>query len=74
MPRLIECGCCGYWHEDTFHGDCRDNSERYESPEDYARRNRITTKDIRVTELNGQVYLYGPPPSTEVVWDKVIGH
>lgn len=37
-PRVntyIECGCCGAFHRTDFHGDCREDSERYlEVPED----------------------------------------
>lgn len=31
-PRVntfIECGCCGAYHRTDFHGDCREDSERY---------------------------------------------
>ena len=25
--RLVECGCCGYYHRWDWYGDCRDDSE-----------------------------------------------
>lgn len=28
---LEECGCCGSYHRPQFHGDCRDDAERYGS-------------------------------------------
>lgn len=26
---FIECGCCGAYHRTDFHGDCREDSERF---------------------------------------------
>jgi hypothetical protein len=29
MQTFIECGCCGSYHLDTYHGDCRDDYNRF---------------------------------------------
>ena len=29
--KIIECGCCGHFHKLSYHGDCRDDSERFDS-------------------------------------------
>lgn len=28
-PVFIECGCCGGHHPENFHGECRDNDNRF---------------------------------------------
>lgn len=28
-PVFIECGCCGGYHPENFHGECRDNDNRF---------------------------------------------
>ena len=28
---FYECGCCGYYHPAAFHGDCRDDANRYKA-------------------------------------------
>lgn len=35
IPVLVECGCCGSWHRQDCHGDCRNDSERFH-PDDFA--------------------------------------
>ena len=32
---LYECGICSCWHPWSFSGDCRDDANRYNSPEEY---------------------------------------
>ena len=27
--KLVECGCCGFFHKETYQGDCRNDDERY---------------------------------------------
>jgi len=27
--RYLECGCCGYFHKESFTGDCRNDDARY---------------------------------------------
>ena len=36
--KIIECGCCSCWHRVDFHGDCRQDDERFASPEQAANR------------------------------------
>ena len=43
---LVECGCCSCYHPNTFWGDCRDDANRYASPEDYAERHRMSIDDM----------------------------
>lgn len=35
---VVECGCCGCWHRQEYDGDCRNDAERFGSPEDAATR------------------------------------
>lgn len=30
---IYECIFCGSWHEERFHGDCRQDDARFSSPE-----------------------------------------
>jgi hypothetical protein len=46
--KLYECGICDCLHPWEFDGDCREDSERYASPEDYAQRHGIKTETIDV--------------------------
>ena len=38
---IYECEICGSYHPWTWDGDCREDANRYASPEDYADRNGI---------------------------------
>jgi len=46
--KLYECGICDCLHPWEFDGDCREDSERYAGPEDYARRKGIKAETIDV--------------------------
>ena len=35
---ILECGCCGCYHPDDYFGDCRDDENRFGSPEEAAKR------------------------------------
>ena len=37
--KIQECGQCGCYHPQGYTGDCRDDSQRYASPEDAKARN-----------------------------------
>ena len=37
--KIQECGQCGCYHPQGYAGDCRDDSQRYASPEDAKARN-----------------------------------
>ena len=50
---LYECGICSSYHEWEWSGDCRDDANRFASPEDYEQRTgkrvgQIHTMDERV--------------------------
>lgn len=47
FPILVECGCCGCWHRQDYCGDCRNDSERYAGPEEYAERHGLTETEAR---------------------------
>lgn len=32
--KIIECGCCCQYHRTDFHGDCRNDAERFADAED----------------------------------------
>lgn len=51
---LYECGICGSYHPWTWSGDCRDNTNRYASVEDYVERHPELTSSER------DWILYGP--------------
>jgi hypothetical protein len=34
---LVECGCCEQYHRHDFEGDCRNDAERFPSPEEAMR-------------------------------------
>lgn len=36
--KIIECGGCSHWHRVDYHGDCRNDAERFADPEDAAKR------------------------------------
>ena len=47
---VIECGCCGNYHRFIYHGDCRDDSERFNDLEDAEKR-----LNMPVLEVSGDV-------------------
>jgi hypothetical protein len=49
---LVECGCCSCYHRDDFEGDCREDSERFASPEDFEERTGLECEDV--VTLEGQ--------------------
>lgn len=36
--QLEECGSCGAYHRKDYWGDCRNDAQRFASPEDYLER------------------------------------
>ena len=52
MIRLLECGCCGFYHKEGYEGDCRNDNERYtlEEIEFFS-----ATDDIEVVSLEEQL-------------------
>lgn len=35
QDEVTECGCCGAYHRKEYSGDCRNDAERFGSPEEY---------------------------------------
>lgn len=49
---LFECGICGFYHPWEFCGDCRDDSNRFSSPEDYAAKLGINPIEVEVRGMD----------------------
>ncbi len=52
---LYECGICDCYHPWEFCGDCRDDSNRFGSPEEYAEKLGVTPYDIEVRSMDERV-------------------
>ena len=51
---IVECGCCSCFHRYEWYGDCRNDGERFGSPEDAAA--RLGTAVVEVwTEPDGAI-------------------
>lgn len=48
---LYECGCCGAYHPINWHGDCREDANRYPSPEEYAKEKGVSVYDVEVVPM-----------------------
>ena len=51
---LSECGCCEQWHPKDFGGDCRDDANRFGTPEDFVDRllDPATSADLHALRLS----------------------
>ena len=54
MTQLIECGCCSCLHPIGFHGECRDDNNRYTCLDDYCE--RTGESNVEVIELDDPNY------------------
>ena len=45
---------CGDFHPWSFDGDCRDDDNRYSSPEEYAEENNLDPDDIEVRAIDAE--------------------
>lgn len=52
---LYECGICDAYHPWKWHGDCRDDANRYGGPEDYAARHGMTDWNIEVRSMEDRI-------------------
>jgi hypothetical protein len=43
---IYECGICSAYHPWNWHGDCREDANRYAGPEDYAARIGVNQSDV----------------------------
>jgi hypothetical protein len=50
---IYKCSC-GAYHPWAFDGDCRDDDNRYSSPEEYAEENHLDPDDIEVREIDAE--------------------
>lgn len=55
MTILYECGICGSYHPWSFDGDCRDDANRYGSPEEYARKLHRSVYRIEVRSMDDRI-------------------
>jgi hypothetical protein len=47
---IYECGICDCYHPWSWDGDCRDDVNRFGSPEEYAETKGITASDVTVKD------------------------
>lgn len=50
---IYKCSC-GAYHPWVFDGDCRDDDNRYSSPEEYAEENNLDPDDIEVRPIDAE--------------------
>ena len=54
-PKVYECGICGGYHPWDWNGDCRDNANRFDSPESFAEKYGYSIHDIEVMSMDERV-------------------
>ena len=52
---LYECDICGCYHRWLFNGDCRNDSERFESIDAFADELNITAWDVELMSMDDRV-------------------
>jgi hypothetical protein len=52
---MYECGICGCYHPWEFSGDCRDDENRFGSPEEYAEKLGINPIEVEVRGMDERV-------------------
>ena len=52
---IYECGICGSYHPWDWDDDCRDDKNRFASPEEYAESVNIAEEDIEVRTMAERV-------------------
>lgn len=52
MNILYECGICECYHPWNWQGDCREDANRFGSPEEYAEAKGINVNDIEVRSMD----------------------
>ncbi len=55
MARLYECGICDCYHPWEWDGDCREDANRFDGPEDYAAHLGISEYDVDVSSMDERV-------------------
>lgn len=51
---LLECGCCGQYHTLHWHGDCREDVNRFAGAEDFAKRKHMPSSCVIEIDLEEQ--------------------
>lgn len=52
---LYECGICSCYHPWDWDGDCRDDYNRWGSPEEYARAKGVSADEVEVRSMDDRV-------------------
>ena len=52
---IYECGICDCYHPWNWDGDCRDDSNRYSDPDEYAERNNLNIYAMEIRSMDGRV-------------------
>jgi len=52
---IYECGICGAYHPWEFDGDCRDDDNRWDGPDEYAAYLDMNKDDIEVRTMEERV-------------------
>lgn len=52
---LYECGICDCYHPWRWNGDCRDDANRYGSPEGYAAHCHVSVYDVEVRSMDDRL-------------------
>ena len=55
MPKLYECGICDCYHPWDWDGDCRDDANRFDSPECYAAKMGIDPLSVEVLSMEERI-------------------
>lgn len=63
---IYECGICSCYHPWDFNGDCRNDPNRYNSPEEYAEKHGLKGEliDLEVRDMDDRIEADLNPPST----------
>ena len=52
---LYECGICDCYHPWSWDGDCRDDANRFGSPEEYAQKMGVSIYKVEVRSMDDRV-------------------
>lgn len=55
MTVIYACEICGEYHPWGWNGDCRDDNNRYPSPEEYAVGNALNEDEIEIRSMAERV-------------------
>lgn len=52
---IYECGICSCYHPWEFDGDCRDDSNRFASPEDYIEKIGVDANILTIRSMDDRI-------------------